>query len=53
MALDSSYRKETHWIHKEVGTILEPPGGLKMWPSHEDWKRTVQEEDMEVGKERG
>lgn len=29
IAMDWSYPKETHWIHREVSMRLEPPGGLK------------------------
>jgi hypothetical protein len=36
MALDWSYPKETHWIHREGGTRLEPSGGLKVRPSPKD-----------------
>jgi hypothetical protein len=33
MALFWSYLKESHWINREVGTRLEPPGGSKVQPS--------------------
>jgi hypothetical protein len=36
MVLDWSHLKETYWIHREVGTIAEPPGGLKVWLSQKD-----------------
>jgi hypothetical protein len=36
MALVWPYPKETHWIHTEGGTRLEPSGGLKARPSQKD-----------------
>jgi hypothetical protein len=36
MVLDWAYPKETHWIHREGGTRLEPSGGLKVQPSQKD-----------------
>jgi hypothetical protein len=36
MELDWLFPKETHWIHREVCTRLEPPGGSKAQPSQKD-----------------
>jgi hypothetical protein len=50
MALDWSYLKEKHRICTEVGTGQEIPGGSKVRPSQKTWKRTVEEEAVEVRK---
>jgi hypothetical protein len=50
MAQDWSYPKESHWIRTEVGTGQEILGGSKVRPSQETWKRTVEEEAVEVRK---
>jgi hypothetical protein len=49
MALGWSHAKETPWIHGEVGTRLEPSGGLKARLFRNTWKGTVEEEGMERG----
>jgi hypothetical protein len=36
MALDLSYPKETHWIHRGDGTRSEPSGGSKAQPSQRE-----------------
>jgi hypothetical protein len=58
MALDWSYPKETHWIHREGGARFEPSGGgggSKVRPSQKDLEEGGRErshgsgEDMERG----
>jgi hypothetical protein len=39
MALDRPYSKKTHWIHREVGTGLEPSGGSKARSSQKDLEK--------------
>jgi hypothetical protein len=41
MALDWSYPKETHWIHREVGTRLEPSFGHPKRPGRGRTRKAV------------
>jgi hypothetical protein len=50
MALDRSYPKKTHWIHRDVGIGLEPSGGSTAQSSQKTWKRMIEDVAMEAGK---